>query len=65
MKPLLLKALFAARYNLFEILVVSITLGLTNYTFDDTYDAYMFVAALMILIWGSTHKIDCKRKDEN
>lgn len=60
MKRLLLKALFTARYNLFEILVVSITLGLTNYTFDDTYDAYMFVAALMILIWGSTRKVDCE-----
>lgn len=60
MKRLLLKALFTARYNLFEILVVSITLGITNHTFDDTYDAYMFVAALMILIWGSTRKVDCK-----
>ena len=56
MKHWLLKALFVARYNLFEILVVSLTLGITNHTFDDQYDAYMFVAALMILIWGSTAK---------
>lgn len=60
MKDYLSNVLFTARYNLFELMVLFITYVITDYTFDDTYDAYMFMAALMILIWGASKKEDCE-----
>lgn len=58
MKDYLSRLLFTARYNLFELIIVFVTYSITDYTFDDTYDAYMFMAALMILVWGSFKKDD-------
>lgn len=58
MKDYVNNMLFTVRYNLFEILVVLATYFVTDYTFDDSYDAYFIVCAMMLLIWGSFKKLE-------
>lgn len=57
-KDYLNNMMFTVRYNLFEVLVVLITYFVTDYTFDDSYDAYFIVCAMMLLIWGSFKKLE-------
>lgn len=50
--------LFTVRYNLFEVLILAGTYFATDYTFDDKYDPYIVVAAMMLLIWGAFKKLE-------
>lgn len=52
------KVLFTVRYNLFEVLILAGTYFATDYTFDDKYDPYIVVAAMMLLIWGAFKKLE-------
>lgn len=52
------KVLFTVRYNLFEVLIIVGTYFATDYTFDDSYDPYIVVAAALLLIWGSFKKME-------